>query len=113
MAGNGELLWPREPALAALEWIAQHDLGVVCVEAYGRVGQARGSFERDWPIAPGWRIDEPWERYVARAARQAAATIAGDDHERPEAHATSDGSGRRYFIAVAADDAYPASMREP
>lgn len=114
VAGNGELLWPYDAALDAVAWMAGRGLGIVCVEAYDRVAQARGSFEGDWPVAPGWRAGERWEAYVARAALHAAATIEQDGRAHADADATAgDRDNRRYFLAATREDAYPPTLRQP
>lgn len=112
VAGNGELLWPHDAVSEAIAWMAGQGLGIVCVEAYARVAQARGSFEGEWPVAPGWRAGEPWETYVARAASQAAATIEQDGRAHADAMA-GDRDNRRYFLAATSEDAYPPTLREP
>jgi hypothetical protein len=106
VAGSGELLWPRAAAQDALRSIAGHGLGVLAVEAYGRLEQARGAFRRDWPTEPAWQADEPWPDYVARAAAQAAEAIAPD-----ELAPSGSGDDRRYFIAVCGENEYPQALK--
>ena len=112
VAGNGELLWPREAALEALEWLEREAFGVLGFEVYGRLKQARGSFQREWMVEPGWLENEPWEDYVRRAARSTRREIDADTRRRVEPDVAGEVADRRYFIAVVAGDAYPDSLRE-
>jgi hypothetical protein len=93
--GTGELLWRRDDALAAVEWITGHGLGIIGGEVYARVGGAEASHVLDWLTDPPWKPLEPWPAYVERAAEQAAAqiAIARDD----------DAIELRFFLAVGGD----------
>jgi hypothetical protein len=78
LAGSGEPLWAAAELPAAIEWAERSLLAIVAVEVYGRVDLARGVFQRELRIEPGWSDGESWERYVARAAAEAREQLGFD-----------------------------------
>jgi len=103
VAGSGELLWPREAAASAVDWVAARGLGIIGGEVYVGLGKAKGVFNAEWQTAPQWLPAEPWESFVDRAAAQAAAAILGE--------AVTTGPSTWYFLAVALEDGYPPYLR--
>jgi hypothetical protein len=96
VAGNGEPLWPLAMVAEVIGHHAGSGLGLLGVEVYGRVAEARGSFQREWTPATGWADHESWADFVERAAADALGWLAAEpDHDQ------------RYFVAVVTADEYP------
>jgi hypothetical protein len=105
VAGSGELLWPREAAKPAVDWLVEQALGIIGGEVYVGVGKAKGVFQAEWQTAPQWRADEPWQTFVLRAGAQAAESILGGEADTPAATTW-------YFLAVARESQYPQFLRD-
>src|SRR5437867_10080872 len=78
VVGNGEQLWPLASVLAMVEWLANHQFGIVGGEVYERRAFGWGRYIRDWATAPSLSATEPWPSYVARAKRQATEAVLRD-----------------------------------
>jgi hypothetical protein len=94
IAGSGEPLWPAAELPPAVEWAQESSLAIVGIEVFGKVDLARGVFQRELPIEPGWSEGESWSRYVARSAATAREQLSAD--LASEAARAAD----LYFLAV-------------
>jgi hypothetical protein len=97
VAGSGEPLWPPTELPAAIEWAESSSLAILAIEVFARVDLARGVFQRELRIEPGWGEGESWERYVARSAAAAREKV-GSDLEGGEAEAAD-----LYFLAIVSE----------
>jgi hypothetical protein len=104
ITGSGELLWPADTADALRSWLEAAGIGVIGGEVYIGLGKAKGAFHAEWETAPLWLPGEPWQRFVARSADQAAREIRGLD-------ARLDAPSARYFLAVLPEERYPEYLR--
>jgi hypothetical protein len=104
LAGSGELLWPPGAATDAFQWMKSQSLGILGFEVYGSFDQARGHFEYEWTVEPGWsRQVETWGDFVDRATAEATRRLEADAL-RPD---FGDGQAdRRYFIPVCTEAEY-------
>jgi hypothetical protein len=107
LAGSGELLWPPEAAIDAIQWMKSQSLGILGLEIYGPFDQARGQFQYEWIVAPGWSRDlETWGHYVDRATDLATREI---DTGALRSDVSSGHVDLRYFIPISTEAEYRAS----
>ncbi|MBJ7599478.1 MAG: hypothetical protein DLM67_18190 [Candidatus Nephthysia bennettiae] len=98
VAGNGELLWPREAALEAVRWLAASGLAIWGGEVYASRGTFTAVMVAEWRTEPAHDADEGWSRYVQRSLAQALDAIQRLPDERSTG--TGDAAGRSlYFLA--------------
>lgn len=104
LTGSGELLWPARAALDAVEWLRSQSLGILGLEVYAPFDQARGQFQHEWSVAPGWdREVEAWSHYVDRAADLARREI---DRGSLLSDVPGGEVDQRYFIPISTEAEY-------
>jgi hypothetical protein len=81
---------------AVVDWLVEHEIGIVAVEAYGPVGASRGSLVAECEIERR-RAGEPWRDYVARAAAETLDAVTARA-------GSGNADGLRFFLATATED---------
>ncbi len=105
VAGNGELLWPRGPAVEAARWIAESGLAIWGGEVYVPKGPFTAVMVSEWRTEPSRRPDEAWPAYVERCLEQALVAIEVSSGERT--------AEALYFLAYHPESGFPEEREAP
>lgn len=105
VAGNGELLWPRAPAVEAARWIAGSGLAIWGGEVYVPRGPFTAVMVSEWRTEPSRQRDEAWPAYVERCLAQALVAI--------EARAGDRAAEALYFLAYHPESGFPEDRDAP